>query len=185
MLAPSELVATSPSTPSAAAVSRVVVVLPLVPEISAICRPAARLASRFGSIIRPILPPMTDPSPRPVARDSAAALRETDEASFDRSGFLVLTRARLAEPSRRFGNEVGPDRRLQVAVLGRGAAAGGQIGADLGQRRPGTSSGVTHGVSARNSGLRARVDRHRRRVAGLRGGGADIVLRRFGARPAW
>ena len=36
MLAPKELVATGPSTPIAAVVSRVVVVLPLVPETSAI-----------------------------------------------------------------------------------------------------------------------------------------------------
>src|SRR4051812_14154495 len=97
MLAPNELVATSPRTPSAAAVRRVVVVLPLVPEISAISRPAARLARRLGSIIRPILPPMTAPSPRPVARDRAAALRETDEASLDRSGFFGLTGARLSD----------------------------------------------------------------------------------------
>ncbi len=97
MLAPNELVATSPSTPSAAAVSRVVVVLPLVPEINAILRPTARLASRFGSIMSPILPPMTAPSPRPVARDRAAALRETEVASFDRSGFFWLTGANVSD----------------------------------------------------------------------------------------
>src|SRR5438046_138920 len=88
MLAPRLFVATSPSTPKAAAVSRVVVVLPLVPETSAICRPAARLASRFGSTISPIRPPMTEPSPRPVARDSAAALRVRDVASLVRRGSL-------------------------------------------------------------------------------------------------
>jgi hypothetical protein len=37
------------------------------------------------------LPPITAPSPRPVIRDSAPALRETDEASFERSGLFVLT----------------------------------------------------------------------------------------------
>jgi hypothetical protein len=34
---------------------------------------------------------MTEPSPRPVARDSAAAPRDTDVASLARSGFLVVT----------------------------------------------------------------------------------------------
>src|SRR6266498_4952757 len=89
MLAPRLFVATSPSTPIAAAVSRVVVVLPLVPEISAICRPAARLASRFGSSISPILPPITEPSPRPAARDRAAALRDRELAILARSGSFL------------------------------------------------------------------------------------------------
>src|SRR5690606_39118834 len=93
MLAPNELVATGPSTPIAAVVSRVVVVLPLVPEISAIRRPAARWASRSGSISIPRRPPMTDPSPRPVARDRAPALRDTALASFARSGSRGLVEA--------------------------------------------------------------------------------------------
>src|SRR5690554_5838275 len=86
MLAPNELVATGPSTPSAAVANRVVVVLPLVPETRAICRPAARWDSKSGSSISPIRPPMTDPSPRPVARDNAAAVRDTEPATFARRG---------------------------------------------------------------------------------------------------
>src|SRR4051812_48538126 len=98
MLAPKELVATGPSTPSAAAVSRVVVVFPLVPETSAICRPVARCASRSGSMINPSRPPITEPSPRPVARDSAAAPLDTVVASLARNGLRVVTRTRVADP---------------------------------------------------------------------------------------
>src|SRR3954462_9282923 len=103
MLAPRLLVATSPRTLIAAVVSRVVVVLPLVPEISTISRPAARFASRFGSIMRPIRPPITEPSPRPVARERAAALRVTDVASLARSGsfFVVISLSRGS------GNRIG------------------------------------------------------------------------------
>src|SRR4029453_12970611 len=98
MLAPNELVATGPSTPSAAAVSRVVVVLPLVPETRAIARPAARFFSRSGSILRPIQPPITEPSPRPAARDSAAAVRDTEVATLARRGiFPSVTLARVPE----------------------------------------------------------------------------------------
>src|SRR5262249_18037984 len=97
MFAPNEFVATSPSTPIAAAGSGVVVVLPFVPEINAISRPAARFARKFGSIMSPRRPPITEPSPRPVIRDNAAALRDTDDASIARSGFLVLTGARVAD----------------------------------------------------------------------------------------
>src|SRR5690606_288921 len=86
MLAPNELVATGPSTPRAAVVRRVVVVLPLVPETSAIRRPAARWANRSGSISMPSRPPMTDPSPRPVARDRVPAVRDTALASLARNG---------------------------------------------------------------------------------------------------
>src|SRR5256714_3820454 len=97
MLAPNELVATGPSTPRAAVVSRVVVVFPLVPDTRAICRPAARCASRSGSMINPSRPPITDPSPRPVARDSAAAPLDTVVASLARIGLRVVTRTRLAD----------------------------------------------------------------------------------------
>src|SRR5689334_25196099 len=111
MLAPKELVATGPRTPRAAAVKRVVVVLPLVPDTSAMARPAARCASRSGSIFRPIQPPMTEPSPRPAARDSAAAVRDTELATLARRGiFGSVTRSE----ERRVGKEcrvgVAPDR---------------------------------------------------------------------------
>src|SRR5690349_15253973 len=98
MLAPKELVATGPSTPRAAAVNRVVVVLPLVPETNAIARPAARFRSRSGSILRPIHPPITEPSPRPAARESAAAVRDTEVATLARRGiFPSVTATRVPE----------------------------------------------------------------------------------------
>src|SRR5512139_3014874 len=97
MLAPKELVATRPRTPTAA--SRVVVVLPFVPDTSAMARPDDRWASRSGSILRPIQPPITEPSPRPAARDSAAAVRDTELATLARMGiFASVTRARLPDP---------------------------------------------------------------------------------------
>src|SRR5690606_28568838 len=93
MLAPNGLVATGPRTPTAAAVRRVVVVLPFVPLMRATRRPADSLSSSRGSTSRPIRPPMTEPSPRPVARDAAAAIRDTTHASPARSGSLAVTRA--------------------------------------------------------------------------------------------
>src|SRR3954447_1514595 len=121
MLAPNELVATGPSTPSAAAVSRVVVVLPLVPDTSAIARPVARWASRSGSILRPIQPPMTEPSPRPAARESAAAVRDTELATLARRGiFASVTRARLPDrPPHQIAADGEP--------FGRGVRAGGRF----------------------------------------------------------
>src|SRR3954452_1492279 len=92
MLAPNELVATRPMCDSAAAASRVVVVLPLVPEMSATARPEARCASRSGSILRPIHPPMTEPSPRPAALESAAAVFDTLVATLARVGFFPPVR---------------------------------------------------------------------------------------------
>jgi hypothetical protein len=98
MLAPYALVATRPSVPSAAAVSLVVVVLPFVPDTRATARPAARWLSSPGSILRPIQPPITEPSPRPAARERAAAVRETELATFARMGiFGSVTRARLPD----------------------------------------------------------------------------------------
>src|SRR3954449_3913291 len=88
MLAPNELVATRPMCDNAAAASRVVVVLPLVPEISATARPEARCASSSGSILRPSHPPMTEPSPRPAALESAAAVFDTLVATLARKGIL-------------------------------------------------------------------------------------------------
>src|SRR5690242_14206010 len=88
MFAPNELVATRPMCDTAAAASRVVVVLPLVPEMRATARPEARCASRSGSILRPIHPPMTEPSPRPAALESAAAVFDTPVATLARKGIL-------------------------------------------------------------------------------------------------
>src|SRR3954447_19568669 len=122
MLAPNELVATGPSTPSAAAVSRVVVVLPLVPDTSAIARPVARLRSRSGSILRPIQPPITEPSPRPAARESAAAVRDTELATLVRRGiFPPVARARVRDP------DIGP-RRARVSGGRPGRRTAGRTG---------------------------------------------------------
>src|SRR3954447_3549332 len=98
MFAPYPLVATGPSTPRAAAVSRVVVVLPLVPDTSAIARPADRWDSSSGSIFSPIQPPITDASPLPARRESAAAVRDTELAALARRGiFPSVTEARVPE----------------------------------------------------------------------------------------
>ncbi|RIV38498.1 hypothetical protein D2L64_12635 [Micromonospora radicis] len=44
---------------------------------------------------------MTEPSPRPAARDSAAAVRDTELATFARRGiFASVTRARLPDHRR-------------------------------------------------------------------------------------
>ncbi len=51
-----------------------------------------------GSIFRPIQPPITEPSPRPAARERAAAVRDTELATFARRGiFGSVTRARLPD----------------------------------------------------------------------------------------
>src|SRR5688572_27239862 len=98
MFAPYEFVATRPSTPTAAAVSRVVVVLPFVPETSATARPDERWASRSGSILRPIQPPITEPSPRPAALESAAAVFDTEVATLAMRGiFPSVTPARVPD----------------------------------------------------------------------------------------
>src|SRR5262249_33506977 len=134
-----------PSTPIAAAVSLVVVVLPFVPETSAISRPAARLASRLGSIIRPILPPMTAPSPRPVARDSAAAPRDRGVATLARSGTLLW----VISLSRVLGERTGVfDRRgEQVPAMRRPyrSRAQGPPGHPVGRRPPLPSTRARHG----------------------------------------
>ena len=95
MFAPNALVATSwPSAPSAAVISRVVVVFPLVPVTSTTCRSADSSCSRFGSSRRLSTPPMTDPSPRPVSREARPATLPTKMASRARSGSFPMA----AEP---------------------------------------------------------------------------------------
>ena len=91
MFAPNALEATScPSTPSAAVMSRVVVVFPLVPVTSTTPRPAASSASRSGSTRRPMTPPITDPSPRPARRDILPAAPPMVVASRARNGSLPM-----------------------------------------------------------------------------------------------
>ncbi|GLY93466.1 hypothetical protein Acsp02_07220 [Actinoplanes sp. NBRC 103695] len=49
----------------------------------------------------PIQPPITEPSPRPAAREIAAAVRETELATFARMGiFPSVTVATVPEPDR-------------------------------------------------------------------------------------
>src|SRR5580692_10041278 len=78
-----------PSGASAAVISRVVVVLPLVPVTRTTWRPAASRESRSGSRRRPIRPPMTEPSPLPARRETEAAASATVVASLARIGRRV------------------------------------------------------------------------------------------------
>src|SRR5215831_16790420 len=66
--------------------SRVVVVLPLVPVTRTTCRPAASSDSRSGSSRRLMTPPMTEPSPLPASLDTVAAAPPTVVASRARIG---------------------------------------------------------------------------------------------------
>lgn len=84
MLAPSALETTGPAALRASASSRVVVVLPLVAETSTTSRWVASAASRSGSSLRATRPPITDPLPRPAARDTAAAALPAVTASLAR-----------------------------------------------------------------------------------------------------
>ncbi len=99
MLAPSALETTGPAARSASAISRVVVVLPLVAETRTTSRCCASRARRSGSSLRATLPPITDPLPRPAARDTAAAAFPAVTASLARgdSG-SVLPAIVLAPP---------------------------------------------------------------------------------------
>src|ERR1022692_3006122 len=103
MLAPKALEATSwPSEPIAAVTGRVVVVFPLVPVTSTICRPTASCLSRSGATRRPTTPPMTDPSPRPVSRDTLPAASPRVVATRARIGSLLMAAdaIRLPDPAR-------------------------------------------------------------------------------------
>src|ERR1700689_5167785 len=103
MLAPNALDAICwPSVPSAAVISLVVVVLPLVPVTRMTCRPRASSESRSGFSLRPMIPPITDPSPRPASREARPAAPPT----------VVARRARRGRPVRRDAGLlvlIGPD----------------------------------------------------------------------------
>src|SRR6266545_524997 len=91
MFAPNAFEATSwPSALSAEVISRVVVVLPLVPVTRTICRSAASSDSRPGSTRRPMTPPITDPSPRPARRDIRPAAPPSVVATRARIGSLPM-----------------------------------------------------------------------------------------------
>ena len=88
-LAPVELVVTGPRVPRAAASILVVVVFPLVPETRAMVRPAARRTKAPPSTANSTRPPITDPSPAPTRRDSAATARPAPAATRVRRGRAV------------------------------------------------------------------------------------------------
>ena len=117
-----------PSGRSAAVISRVVVVLPLVPVTRTTRRPCASRDSRSGSSRRPMMPPMTDPSPFPARRDTVAAAPPTVVASLARIGSLerwcvllhrgrcYLVIARLDEPGSALAPVQACGRRSQVGL---------------------------------------------------------------------
>src|SRR5690606_33921044 len=84
MLAPRALETTGPAALSASAMSRVVVVLPLVAETRVTSRCWASRASRSGSSFSATRPPITEPLPRPAARDAAATALPAVTASLAR-----------------------------------------------------------------------------------------------------
>ncbi len=98
MLAPRALETTSPPARRASATSRVVVVLPLVAEIRTTSRCPASRDSSSGSNFRATRPPITDPLPRPAARDTAAAALPAVTASLARADSGVLSDIVLAPP---------------------------------------------------------------------------------------
>lgn len=84
MLAPSAFDTTGPAAVSASAISRVVVVLPFVADTRITSRCCASRPSRSGSSLSATRPPITDPLPRPAARDTAAAALPAVTASLAR-----------------------------------------------------------------------------------------------------
>jgi hypothetical protein len=84
MFAPSAFDTTGPAARRASAISRVVVVLPFVAETSTTSRCCASRPSSSGSSLSATLPPITDPLPRPAARDTAAAALPAVTASLAR-----------------------------------------------------------------------------------------------------
>ena len=85
-LAPAELVLTGPRVDRAAASSRVVVVLPLVPETATDWWPAAMSSRARWSMARVTRPPMTEPSPAPTQREASAMARPAMAATRVRRG---------------------------------------------------------------------------------------------------
>ncbi len=80
MFAPSALVATGPSVPSAAAVILVVVDLPLVPVTTAVRRPSPSWLRIDLSSVIATRPPIIAPAPRPVTRDAHRAPAPAESA---------------------------------------------------------------------------------------------------------
>src|SRR5580658_314464 len=157
MFAPNALEAICwPSVPSAAVISLVVVVLPLVPVTRTTCRPRASSDSRSGLSRRPMTPPMTDPSPRPASREARPAAPPT----------VVARRARRGRPVRREGLLVlisAPSlsgrglRQVRIQGLADDPVRPGQH--DLEPARLGAACSDAHGAShVVQPGLRADAD---------------------------
>ena len=90
MFAPSALVATGPSVPSAAAVIRVVVDLPFVPVTTTERRSCPSWPRIERSSVIATRPPIIAPAPRPVSRDAQRADEPAARATRPRA---VITRA--------------------------------------------------------------------------------------------
>ena len=94
MLAPVSLVATAPSVPTAAASSRVVVVLPFVPLTKATRWPTASWARAVGSAVSRTRPRRTVPVPTRARREASATTRLTGRAVRSRHDTAVGATAR-------------------------------------------------------------------------------------------
>ena len=115
MLAPIEFDTTARSPASAAAMSRVVVVLPLVALTITTSRPAVRSRNSCGFTTNAARPPMTLPEPRCTAFEEAATSRPTPTASRDRIGNDVL-RDGIGEGTGEWRAEVTASPMLPVAL---------------------------------------------------------------------
>src|ERR1700722_18709189 len=137
-----------PRGASAAVISRVVVVLPLVPVTRTTWRPAASRESRSGLSRRPPRPPMTEPSPLPASRETVAAASPTVVASLARIGSRVRWWV--------FASIAADAIRLPVHCGARGAPAGVKAPLTSGPPAP-----VGRGRRRAEIGARARALRRR------------------------
>src|SRR5215212_6979790 len=112
MLAPSALVATGPWVPSAAAVIRVVVDLPLVPVTMTVERPAPSCRRTDLSSVIATSPPIIAPAPRPVTRDDQRAAEPAASAIRPRAVTIpgILGPRHAASPAEQ------PNGRCRIAV---------------------------------------------------------------------
>src|SRR5580693_7881670 len=129
-----------PSGASAAVMSFVVVVLPLVPVTRTTWRPAASRDNRSGARRRLMTPPMTEPSPLPARRETVAAAPPTVVATLarigSRKGCWVLSSivGPMLSVHRRPAGRVGPPGRdgavnspARPSVVGRNTGRAGAV----------------------------------------------------------
>src|SRR5450759_3800620 len=179
MLAPPALLATGPRVASAATSSRVVVVLPLVPETQATTRSAASSTSSPGCSSSVIRPPITSPEPRRSSREDWDAAVPASTARLLRTPIataLTLVSGQLAA--------AGPSR-LQGLQDGRAHAVALQLadGADRRTARRGDRLPQLRRVHAGVARHHRRADRglHDHRGRGRLGGDAARLRRAPGA----